>query len=112
MNGEFPGIDEIFFTLWNPMTGDRMGIIHGEPGQLFALAFSPDGRNLAAAGSSRVIRVWDVLTGQELLTLNGHAAQINAVAFSPDGRTLASCSHDGAVKLWRSEEQRATPGNP
>ncbi len=98
--------------LWNSTTGESRTPIHSDLEQLFTLAFSPDGRTLAAAGSSRVIRIWDVVTAQELLTLPGHVAQINALVFSPDGRTLASCSHDGAVKLWRSEDQRATHGNP
>ena len=86
-------------------TGDRSGTIHSDHDQLFALAFSPDGRSLVTAGSSRVIKLWDVLTRQEELALSGHAAQINGLAFSPDGHTLASCSHDGAVKLWSDHEQ-------
>ena len=73
------------------------------------MAFTPDGRNVVAAGKGKVIRVWDVATGQELLTLEGHKDQINAMAFAPDGSTLASCSHDGAVRLWRAGPIQPVP---
>ena len=73
---------------------------------LLCLAYSPDGRSLAAAGKTKTIRVWDPLTGQELLSLDGHRTQVNSLAFSPDGSTLASCSHDGEVKLWRSSPRQ------
>ena len=73
-----------------------------EQDYFLSLAYSPDGRSLAAAGKTRTIRLWDPVTAQELLTLDGHKAQVNGLAFSPDGGVLASCSNDGAVRLWRS----------
>ena len=87
--------------LWDPARGRRVRTIPAEAEQLRCVAFTPDGRNVAAAGKGKVIRIWDVATGQELLALEGHKAQINALAFAPDGTSLASCSHDGAVRLWR-----------
>ena len=90
--------------------GDLVRTIRGEADQLRCLAFTPDGRNVAAAGKGKVIRIWDIATGQELLSLEGHKAQINALAFSPDGSMLASCSHDGAVRLWRAGPIRPGPG--
>ena len=67
------------------------------------MAFTPDGRNVVAAGKGKVVRIWDIATGQELLSLEGHRAQINALAFSPDGSILASCDHQGKVQLWRAD---------
>jgi WD40 repeat protein len=69
----------------------------------WCVAFTPDGRNVVAAGRGQVVRVWDIATGQELLSLEGHQAQINAVAFSPNGAILTSCDHQGKVKLWRAD---------
>ena len=56
------------------------------------MAFSPDGRHLAAAGNDFMVRVWDVTTGQEVRAYQGHSWTVNGVAFSPDGRHLAACS--------------------
>lgn len=73
-----------------------------------ALAFSSDGRWLAAAdvGSSQgyqsgsgYIWIWDTSTGLQR-TLKGHTAEVAALAFSPDGKTLASGSYDGSIHLW------------
>jgi WD40 repeat protein/serine/threonine protein kinase len=97
--------------IWELPSGELNTTIRGDLAPLMTLTFSSDGRTLATAGMSRVIKLWDVLSRQEILELKGHAAQINALAFSRDGRTLASCSHDGAVKLWRSEEQGTTQRN-
>ncbi|TAE67417.1 MAG: NACHT domain-containing protein [Oscillatoriales cyanobacterium] len=69
-------------------------------GQVFAVAFSPDGKLLATGGSDGVVRCWEVTSGKELLNCKGHTSSIRSVAFSPNGETLASGSNDRTVKLW------------
>jgi WD40 repeat protein len=64
------------------------------------VAFSPDGRTLASAGTDRTVRLWDPVTGQPTATLFGHTEIVFSVAFSPDGHTLATGSMDGTVRLW------------
>ena len=64
-----------------------------------AVAFSPDGKILAAGGYGRKIRLRDVATGEDIAILD-HKSTIWSLAFSSDGTLLASASDDRTVKLW------------
>jgi WD40 repeat protein len=64
------------------------------------LAFSPDGKVLAAADADSKVRLVDVQTGKVLHTLEGHTAVAFAVAFAPDSKTLVSGSFDETARVW------------
>jgi WD40 repeat protein len=66
-----------------------------------AVAVSPVGDRLAAAGPGGGIELWDRAAGTHT-TLGGGAgaSPVYAVAFSPDGATVAGASAGGDVSLW------------
>lgn|GEM_PF-6632190 len=64
------------------------------------LAFSPDGKVLAAGSNYNYIVLFDTSTWKELKTLKGHNKEVNSISFSPDGKTLASGSSDGTIRFW------------
>jgi WD40 repeat protein len=67
-----------------------------------SVAFSRDGKKLAAVGGWHHIIVWDFKTRKELLALKfPHGNEpVDCVMFSSDGKLLASGGHDGMARLW------------
>jgi WD40 repeat protein len=86
--------------VWDLDAGKARTFFHGPTGQGMSVAFSPDGRTLAAGMWDGAIRLWDVAAGKERACLRGNADPVLAVAFGPDGKTLASGGDGAAVQLW------------
>jgi mono/diheme cytochrome c family protein len=90
--------------LMDAADGKVLATFSGHADIVRALAFTPDGTKLAAAGGlparSGEIKVWDVKSRQLLETMTGHKDCIYSVAISPDGKLLASGSYDKLILLW------------
>ncbi|MBL8145679.1 MAG: hypothetical protein JNL34_04765, partial [Anaerolineae bacterium] len=67
---------------------------------VMAVAFSPDGKLLAAAGDNRSVRLWSVLTGEEEVGLRGQAGDVSSLSFDNGTYQLVLGSGDGRVRLW------------
>jgi hypothetical protein len=69
-------------------------------GEIYALAFSPDGQFLASGGNDGVVRLWSLTDGTQLLADNSNKF-VSALEFTADSTVFAS-GGDGTdpIRLW------------
>jgi len=77
--------------IWDAASGRELHKLEWHGAWVGSVAFSPDGKKVAASG--KVAHVWDVESGKELQRLEGHLGSVRAVAFSPDGKRLVVASN-------------------
>jgi DNA-binding beta-propeller fold protein YncE len=98
-------------TLWDLPTGSIVHTLKGPTGRAQQVAFSPDGRSVAAAGSgpprawrarvsgskqgplSSEVTLFDVATGRMIWNVEGESDAAFSLAFSPEGRSLGFCDN-------------------
>jgi WD40 repeat protein len=91
--------------LWQPATGKELPALR-LPNEAPAaeslnwLAYSPDGRTLAAGGATGKIYLWEVNTTKVRAVLTGHRNTVTSLDFSPDGTRLISGSYDTTALIW------------
>jgi WD40 repeat protein len=90
--------------LWKVATGQLLFTSPRTPGLEMAweVAFSPDGKTLAAGLDSGEVRLFDVASGWQVATLSGHGGPVRWLGFHPDGRSLAVAGTltENAVFVW------------
>jgi hypothetical protein len=85
-------------VLWDVAGGRKLRT--SQPGIVYAVAFSPDGRLLATGHNKAPVLLWDAATGRLVRQIEAGDGATRCLAFSPDGRWLASGGLDGKVSLW------------
>ncbi len=89
--------------VWSMPAHRELARLEGEHfGQVNCVAFSHDGKHLAAAGNEGLVKLWSTRDWRLEATFTGHPAGAHSVAFSPDDRALASVDGHGIIHLWDS----------
>lgn len=75
--------------------------------------FSPDGHQIASAGTDKFVLLWNLNDEQPLKKFEGHSDYVLGVAWSEDAKSIVTVSSDRTIKTWTMEtaEQSRTISN-
>jgi WD40 repeat protein len=88
------------------LNADRLPVLpaHAElanpSGEVWTVAFSPDGRHVLFGGANGVLGLWSVHDGAVVRRFVGHKGVVHGVAISRDGKLGLSGGADRTVRLW------------
>ena len=95
-------------TVLDLSSGETMATLKGLSGESYGMAFSADGKLLAAASLNGAVQVWSIPDGVRIHAFHGHDAAGYRVAFTADSSRLVSVGGDysqsnvvpGEAHIW------------
>jgi len=108
----FAGTDDNRVRILDAATGRELKLLRFLIGPVWALAVSPDGRRVAAAGYSEVlVKQWDVESGAELQRLSagmppGRFVMVHDISYSPAPGGLLAATANNRLLAWRVADGR------
>jgi RNA polymerase sigma factor (sigma-70 family) len=84
--------------VYDVATGKETHTLAG--GRFRCVAFSPDGKALAAGDGNNAIRLWEMPGGKATRPAEPHHSGVHCIALSPDGKTMAAGTTFKTVYLW------------
>ncbi len=76
----------------------------GHAGDVYSVAWSPDGQRIASASSDHSVQVMNAADGSHIYRYLGHDNYVTSVAWSPNGQRIASGSLDEMVHVWNAAD--------
>ena len=91
-------------VVWNVESAQVLGVLEPPSNTVYwAVAWSPDGQQLASGSDGGAIRIWDARTYKRSQLLQDHheaSRSVQFVVYSSDGKLLASCRADHRCCIW------------
>jgi WD40 repeat protein len=100
-------VREKTIVLWDLALGTKLRTITGTNDTIFAhVAFTLDGRLLAAVDSDNTVRFWEVESGDQVQQFTLGKKGWHPFAVSPNGKLMAAGHDNGVVRLWNYETRK------
>jgi WD40 repeat protein len=93
--------DDSTITLWDVETGSLLSKTEDLDDMFFEMAFSPNGKWIAAASDEGIARIWNSRTGDLKRMVSVEDERMLSLAFSPDSKVLATGSE--VLRVWELE---------
>jgi serine/threonine protein kinase len=108
---------------WNLRTGREVELPYERhEGAVYAVAYSPDGLQVASAGFDRTVRVWRAEGRQDVAALNGHTRRVaelpragqfgsggDSDRFLREARSVAQLRHPSIVPVFEVDQDSGVP---
>ncbi|VTR91844.1 wd40 repeat-containing protein : WD40 repeat-containing protein OS=Haliscomenobacter hydrossis (strain ATCC 27775 / DSM 1100 / LMG 10767 / O) GN=Halhy_6675 PE=4 SV=1: WD40: WD40: WD40: WD40: WD40: WD40 [Gemmata massiliana] len=88
--------------VWEVPSGKLLQTMEKMPFAVEAVAFDPNGRQVAA-NSGKLVHSWEVATGARKVTFEGHTEPVRGVGFDAQGARLVTTGEDGTVRVWHPD---------
>ena len=89
----------------------QIDVFQGSGDGINAVAFSPDGKNIASGGTYAPLLIRDPVTGKNLSRPITNIDHVSDIVYSPDGSLLAISGHKSddnkySIQLWRVSDNQ------
>jgi len=117
--------DEMMISIWSVTSGELLYQFSTSLWELFDLAFSPDGHQLAAGGCGIVdqtgeicisskVTIWDIERKNQIIDFYSENLTTTSLDYSPNGLLIATGGSDGSLLIYnisnRALETKLTTG--
>ncbi len=86
--------------MWDLETGSELHTLSGHSREVYAVAVTPDGRQVVSGSGDQTLKVWDLETGVELHSLEAQGGSVAAVAFATADTFAAKVAQDDTIRIW------------
>ena len=95
--------------LWLASTGERLDTLIQPLKECYAVAFSPNGKQVLSGGADNRVRIWQFVSrtkasiNPQIEARFAHEGAVLQMQFTPDGTRLVTAADNRTIKVWETK---------